>query len=168
VADNDGYADYYDDSPATHDILYYDWASFFGDDENNSDFKRVFIHINSQKTLWQANTSEVDLDLYGGHIPEKIITVSKIVLDLFAGSTNTRVFTGIIFIKLTNCYKLRLSRYQQTDDILRIHVYAEMLWPVNINTKHGYRHHSHIMLTSPQRQSSYVLLEISLEALKIK
>ena len=39
VADNDGYADYYNNSPATHEILDYDWASFFVDDENGSDFE---------------------------------------------------------------------------------------------------------------------------------
>ena len=39
VADNDGYADYYDDSPATREIPDCSWASFFVDDENDSDFE---------------------------------------------------------------------------------------------------------------------------------
>ena len=39
VADNDGYTDYYDDSPATYEIPDYGWASFFMDDENDSDFE---------------------------------------------------------------------------------------------------------------------------------
>ena len=39
VADNDCCADYYDDSPATHDIPDYSWASFFADEENDSDFE---------------------------------------------------------------------------------------------------------------------------------
>jgi len=39
VADNDGYADYYDNSPATCEIPDYGWASFFLDDENDSDFE---------------------------------------------------------------------------------------------------------------------------------
>ena len=38
VADNNCYADYYDNYPATHKIAYYGWASFFEDDENDSDF----------------------------------------------------------------------------------------------------------------------------------
>jgi len=29
VADNDSYLDYYGNSPATHEIPDYDWASFF-------------------------------------------------------------------------------------------------------------------------------------------
>jgi len=32
-------SDYYDDSPATYEILDYDWHSFFTDDENDSDFE---------------------------------------------------------------------------------------------------------------------------------
>jgi len=39
VADNDGYADYYNDSTATCVIPDYDWASFFTDDKNYSDFE---------------------------------------------------------------------------------------------------------------------------------
>jgi len=37
VADNDGYIDYHDDSPATHETLDYD---VFNDDRNDSDFER--------------------------------------------------------------------------------------------------------------------------------
>jgi len=36
VVDNDRYSDYYDDSPTTHEILDYGWASFFTADENDS------------------------------------------------------------------------------------------------------------------------------------
>jgi len=32
VVDNDGYADYYDDSPATREILDYGWLALFVDD----------------------------------------------------------------------------------------------------------------------------------------
>jgi len=39
VADNDSYGDYYDNSPATHDIPDYDWVSFFTGDQNDSDFE---------------------------------------------------------------------------------------------------------------------------------
>ena len=35
----DSYADYYDDSPATHDNPDYVWARFFTDDENDSNFE---------------------------------------------------------------------------------------------------------------------------------
>jgi len=38
VTDNDGYAIYYDDSPATHEIPDYDWASFFWADDDDSNF----------------------------------------------------------------------------------------------------------------------------------
>ena len=39
MVDNDGYADYYDNSSDTHEIPDYGWASFFADDENDSDFE---------------------------------------------------------------------------------------------------------------------------------
>ncbi|KAK2162361.1 hypothetical protein LSH36_100g11004 [Paralvinella palmiformis] len=38
VAYNDGYGDYYDDSLVISEILDYDWASFFTDDDNDSYF----------------------------------------------------------------------------------------------------------------------------------
>jgi len=42
VVGNDSYADYY--SPATLDILDYDWASFFMDDENDSNFEEFLSY----------------------------------------------------------------------------------------------------------------------------
>ena len=58
VADNDGYADYYDDFPATHEILEYnqffrswwEWFWFWG----------ILIILIDRKN-WQANTSDVDM-----------------------------------------------------------------------------------------------------------
>jgi len=41
---------------------------------------------------WQANTSEVNLDLYSAHMPEERIPGSNIDLDLSAGLTNMPVF----------------------------------------------------------------------------
>jgi len=39
VADNNGYADYYDDSHAKHEISDYSWAGFFVEDKNDSYFE---------------------------------------------------------------------------------------------------------------------------------
>jgi len=39
VMNNDDYTDYYYDFPATHEISDYNWANFFTDDENYSDFE---------------------------------------------------------------------------------------------------------------------------------
>ena len=39
VVDNDGYADYYKNTPVTHEIPDYGWACFFVDDENYSHFE---------------------------------------------------------------------------------------------------------------------------------
>lgn len=43
MQDNDGYADYYNDSPATHENPDYHWASFFADDENASNYKKTIF-----------------------------------------------------------------------------------------------------------------------------
>ena len=78
VADNDSN----DDSPATHEIPDYDWASFFTDDENDSEFKRFYIR---PKILFKLASYT--------HMPEERTKGSKIDLNLSAGSTNMRVFT---------------------------------------------------------------------------
>jgi len=40
LVDNDSYADYYDNSPVTHDFMDYGWVSFFADDKNVLDFEK--------------------------------------------------------------------------------------------------------------------------------
>ena len=82
VVDNDGYADHYDHSYGTHEILDYDRASFFADEEN--DLRDLIILVD--RIHWQANTSEVDLDLFGGDMPEGRIVRGQ---TLSAGLNNT-------------------------------------------------------------------------------
>jgi len=56
---------------------------------------RDFNHIIDRNFFknWQANTSEVDLNLYGEHMPEERIIGSKTDHNLSVGLTDMRVFT---------------------------------------------------------------------------
>ena len=58
---------------------------------------RDFNHIIRKKFFknWQANTLEVDLDLYSRHMSEVRIKWSTTDLDLSAGLTNTRIYTVV-------------------------------------------------------------------------
>ena len=59
----------------------------------DSDFGEILINIRQIFFKnWQANTSEVDLDLHSEHMPEERITESKTDLNLSVRSTNTRVY----------------------------------------------------------------------------
>ena len=55
---------------------------------------RDFNHFIDKKHFknWQVITLEVNLDLYGRHMPEERIPGTNIDLDLFAVLTNMRVF----------------------------------------------------------------------------
>jgi len=76
VADNNGYADYYKETPATHGDfrlwlgqLIHRWREFFW-------ISGILIILFDRKffKIWQPNTSEVNLNLYSEHMPEERIT----------------------------------------------------------------------------------------------
>jgi len=71
VADNDGYTDYYDDSPATHEILDYGWAVFFRGLREWLCFLGILMLLldrkffkNFKKPILQKSTSTCTVSIY--------------------------------------------------------------------------------------------------------